>query len=55
MKTVSLIKEIYWNGFRLKGNSFLKKVLMVYSWVCFALLGLTLFVFLLSLAQGNPI
>jgi hypothetical protein len=53
MKTLSLIKEIYWNGFKVPGNLLIRTVLMVYAWLCFSLLGLALVVFILNLAQGK--
>lgn len=53
MRTLSLIKQIYWNGFKLQGSLLVRKLLMVYAWFCFGLLGLAIFVFILNVAQGN--
>lgn len=52
MSKLLLLKEIYFEAFRNWGNLFVKRYFKVFTWVCFALLAITIYAFVFRLSTG---
>ncbi|NNL15471.1 MAG: hypothetical protein HKO81_02370 [Flavobacteriaceae bacterium] len=52
MKTLSLIKQIYLQGFQDLGNHFVKSYFKIFAWFGFAMYGIVVYAFLFRVSTG---
>jgi hypothetical protein len=52
MRNILLVKEIYFEAFRNLGSALIKNYMKVYSWICFALIAVSLFALVYRVSTG---
>ena len=54
MKTVLLIKEIYFEGFKDLGNFIAKRYVKIFAWLTFVMFFLVVYAFIYRVSTGFP-